>query len=147
MGVRGVHMSTVLACALLAAGSLTACTSSPQSQPPPSTGSDVLPSPYRSLVDEAREKGSVKVIVTLAMPWRPEGELPDQDAVQRQRAEIQAAQGRLLDELKPFKVEVGTRFRLTPQLSLTVDEAALRHLATSPLVKSVHENQLNHTTS
>lgn len=147
MGVRGVHMSTMLACALLAAGSLTACPSSPQSQPPPSTGSNTIPSPYRSLVDGAREKGSVRVIVTLSIPWRPEGELPDQDAVQRQRAEIETAQRRLLDELKPFKVELDRQYERLPQLALTVDEAAVRHLATSPLVKSVHENKADNTTS
>lgn len=151
MGFRGVHFSTALACGVLAAGTLSACPSSPQSQPspppPPATGSSAVPSPYRSLVDAARERGTVRVIVTLAIPWRPEGELSGQDAVQRQRAEIEAAQRRLLDELKPFKVELIEQYRRLPQLALAVDEGAMRHLATSPLVKSVHEDRLNSTTS
>ncbi|WP_162907712.1 hypothetical protein [Allorhizocola rhizosphaerae] len=142
MGVRRARLLLVLvmACA--------ACTpSTPQTQPPPSSAIDgVIPSPYRSLVDAARERGSVRVIVTLAIPYRPEGELP-QDAVQKQRAEIEAAQRRLLDELKPFKVELNRQYNRLPQLALTVDEAGMRHLATSPLVKSVQEDKADSTTS
>lgn len=132
MGARLAWPVSALVCVLL-----TACTPAPAVGPSPS-----LPQPQQSLVDTARDQGSLGVIVTLAIPsYRPEGELPDQDAVQRQHAEIEAAQSRLLDELKPFKVELIEQYERLPQLALNVDEAAMRHLVTSPLVASVHENK------
>ena len=147
MGVRRARVLSALVCGVVAAGSPAACTSpSPQSQPSQSPAvNDPVPTPYRSLVDAARQRGTVRVIVTLAITWRPEGELPNQDAVQRQHAEIEAAQRRLLDELKPFNAQLVEQYRRLPQLALTVDEAAMRHLATSPLVQSVQEDRLSKT--
>jgi hypothetical protein len=79
------------------------------------------------------------VIVTLAIPVTPEGYLPNPDAVQRQRQAIAQAQDRLLAELKPFTVRVAARFT-TPQLALTVDEPALRHLVDSLQVAAIHQD-------
>ncbi len=141
MDVRRARLVPALICGFMVIGAGAACTSAtPQTQP-----SVAVPTPYQSLVDTARQRGTVGVIVTLAITYRPEGELPDQDAVQRQHAEIEAAQRRLLDELKPFKTELVTQYRRLPQLALKVDEAGMRHLSASPLVKSVHENGLNST--
>lgn len=136
MGVRRARVLSALVCVTIAA-----CTPAPQAQQTQPSPQPPVPSPYRSLVDTARERGSVRVIVTLAIPYRPEGELPNDDAVQRQRAEIETAQRRLLDELRPFKAQSVTQYRRLPQLALIVDEAAMRHLATSPLVASVQEDR------
>jgi hypothetical protein len=150
MGVRRrARVWSALVSGLVVAGALTAC-ASPSAEPRPSRTPAVngsVPAPYRSLVDGARERGTVQVIVKLAIPYRPEGELADQDAIRRQRAEIETAQRRLLDELKPFRVQLVEQYRRLPQLALAVDDAAMRHLATSPLVASVQEDRPDSTTS
>jgi hypothetical protein len=69
---------------------------------PPSASSPVAPAPNQPLIDAARRGGPVRVIVSLAVPYKPEGDLPGPEAVRRQRVEIKTAQGRLLEELKPF---------------------------------------------
>jgi hypothetical protein len=88
----------------------------------------------QALLDKVRTEGQLSIIVTLKLPQTPAGD------AERKKA-IADAQDQLLVQLEPLDVEVQTRFELTPQLTLTVDEAALRYLLESPLVDRVHENE------
>jgi hypothetical protein len=91
------------------------------------------------LLDAVRRRGSLGVVVTLAVPFTPEGRL-SREQIERQRRAIAEAQTRLLDELGRFQTRLTTRFDSTPQLVLVVDEAALRHLLASPRVRHIQEN-------
>jgi hypothetical protein len=158
VGVRLVHLQLVATVILLLAA---ACTGAPRADSPPgavppsaptpaptpaatpapatSPGAPT-PAPSRSLIEAVRRDGTVRVIVTLAVRYTPEGHLPGAEAVRRQRAEIATAQDRLLDELRPFHTQLHARYAHTPQLALTVDEAALLRMLGSPLVLSVQRD-------
>ncbi|MEV0806311.1 hypothetical protein [Micromonospora sp. NPDC050200] len=113
--------------------------------PGPSAPGVPAPAPSRSLIDAVRRDGTLRVIVTLAAPYTPEANLSGPDAVRRQRAAIAAAQDRLLDELRPLQARVHARYEHTPQLALTVNEAALLRLLASPLVGSVQQDAADGT--
>ncbi|HAX25448.1 MAG TPA: hypothetical protein PK593_07645 [Thermomicrobiales bacterium] len=149
---------------LLLAGLVAACgsvsdqtrpTSNPTShatQPASSPAAPKEPGGATPVVDDAswkkvREEGTVMVIVTLNIPYRPEAELGSQREIDAQRAAIVAAQDQLIASLTAGHAEVNTRMTLFPQIVLTVDEPALRQLADSPLVTSVQENKLSAPTS
>lgn len=94
----------------------------------------------RTLLEKVERRGSLAVIVRLAVPFRPEGTLGEAEA-RRQRAAIRDAQHELVTALDRFDARVATRFATVPLLALVVDEAALRFLLRSPLVRSVQENR------
>lgn len=130
-------MSAVVACAVPSGGSETA-------KPRPSSRSTPSPSElarYRDLLAAARREGSVLVIVELAIPYRPEAELDDPEAVQKQRADIARAQDELLASLEGNDVTVAARYERLPQIALGVDEAALRVLLGSHLVEGIQLNR------
>ena len=95
--------------------------------------------PPADLLDAARERGTVLVVVELAVPYRPEAEL-DKAEVEAQRAAIARAQDDLLAELDGHDVEVAGRPQRLPQLALAVDEGGLRALARSRLVGGLEGN-------
>lgn len=110
------------------------------------SGPDRTPAAFDdALIEQAREQGTVSVIVTLDIPYRPEAELAGPAEVEAQRTAIAAAQDELAASVP--NATVTTRMTLFPQIVLTVDEEALRQLATSPLVRSVDENTLDAPTS
>jgi hypothetical protein len=122
----------VLAAALL----LTASCSSGASTTPES-----LPStPQSTLLSRVPSGGTLRVIVTLAGSFVPEGELADESARQVQRRAIRAAQDAVLAELPSSGVPAVRRFVYTPQLALTVDAAALDRLLRSQRVAAVQED-------
>ena len=82
----------------------------------------------------------MRVILSLTVPYTPEADLPDADAVRRQRSAIADAQRRVLDELARYRVDVNARYERYPRLAVSVDEAALRHLLASPLVTAVQQD-------
>jgi len=103
-------------------------------------GSGGTPTPAASasaLLDAVRERGSVRVLLSLAVDYTPEADLPDPDAVRAQRARITETQQRLLAELGPYRTDLLARPERLPQLVLAVDEPALRHLLGSPFVATV----------
>ncbi|GAB3925365.1 hypothetical protein GCM10029976_018510 [Kribbella albertanoniae] len=112
-------------CGLFAAGLLivASCT----------TGTGSSPSAPPSAVPD------VRVIVTLAGDFRPEGELGDQ-ARRAQRTAIRAAQDAVLAELPAAGVQVNRRYDAVPQLALSVDATALDLLRRSPRVAAVQED-------
>ncbi|MEO3744435.1 hypothetical protein [Plantactinospora sp. B5E13] len=116
--------------------------------PPPTPGASPRASHAdRALFDALRAgRGVVRLVVTVAVAHVPEAELPDPAAVRRQRDRIADVQRRLLAELAPYQVEVLTRYERLPQLALTVDEPALRHLIGSPLVVHIQPDRPDSTT-
>ena len=149
MTVRCGRFGLAASALVLVAG----CTGSPGPDPTPSAGtpaptgltaSGTTPAPSASnqaLIDAVREDGSVRVILSLTVPYSPEADLPDADAVRRQRAGIADAQRRVLDELARYRADVNARYERWPQLALTVDEAALRHVLASPLVAAIQHDR------
>lgn len=126
--------------ALLALTLLIACTrTSPGEDPTPSRASQG-PHAHASLLADARANGSVGVIVTLAVDYRPEAEL-SRDDVTAQRRAIAEAQDRLLASLRGSRYTVAARYRSLPQIALRVDERGLRVLIGSPLVRSMAANE------
>jgi hypothetical protein len=97
------------------------------------------------LLKRARAEGHVSVIVTLNIPYRPEAELASPAEAGAQRTAIAAAQDELAASVPGATVT--TRMTVFPQIVLSVDEATLRQLATSPLVLAIDENSLAAPTS
>ncbi len=75
-------------------------------------------------------------MVRLDVSYTPEGELSQQEK-QNQRQRIQEVQSRVLETLKGTKHELGSRYRISPVLALTVSAEALEELKDEKLVQSV----------
>lgn len=99
------------------------------------------------LLEKAEREGTVSVIVTLDIPYTPEGHLSDQQAIEEQRTHIAAAQDELMESLEGFNAEETTRYERLRQIVITVDRAALKELGRSPLVDSIAENTLDAPTT
>jgi len=101
-----------------------------------------VPAHYQALLDKAQTTGTLRVIVGVKLPkiFQPEGNLGSPQAVDEQRNAIYTAQQALLDSLKGFAVTVNARYIYIPFLALTVDEAALKAVTSSPLVTGVQED-------
>lgn len=115
-------------------------TPKPESSPTPLLLEQPVPEKYQPLLSKVRERGNLLVIVTLNIAWQPEGELPNEEAIKKQRAAVVQVQDDLLDELPSFKVRVYARWEPVPSIGLVVDEGALRYLVSSPKVKSIQED-------
>ena len=81
------------------------------------------------------------MIVTLNVPFTPEGYLGSEEAVRAQRAAIAQAQADLLAALAGHTVVVVARYTYTPQLALVVDDGALSVLRQSPLVAHIQADR------
>jgi len=101
------------------------------------------PADFTNLLAKAANEGSVRVIVTvdIGQPFQPEGDLPDEAAVQAQREAIQSAQQALVQSLDPDDVTVDTLFQYTPQLALKTNQTGLQALIASPLVIDIVEDK------
>ena len=94
-------------------------------------------STFDALAAKAAQTGSVRVIVTLNVPFAPEG-FQTSLAAQAQREGIQRAQASLLAGLDaPANV---VAFRFTPALGVTVSGADLARLRTLPEVLNIQED-------
>jgi hypothetical protein len=124
-----VRWSVLLAALLLTAS----CSSGASTTPSPGT-------PQSSLLTKVPSGGTLRLIVTLAGSFVPEGELADESARQDQRRAIRAAQDAVLAELPSSGVKAVLRYAYTPQLALTVDAAALERLLRSQRVAAVQED-------
>lgn len=99
-----------------------------------------LPEITAPIVERAREQGTVRIIVTLAVPWKPEGELSDDGAREAQRRAIAAAQQAFLDRLKSFNVTDVTSFQFIPSVALVADAPALAAIIADAAVQSIQED-------
>lgn len=91
------------------------------------------------LLAEAKAKGSLPIIVTLNIRYSTASLPPAEERKQQQR--IAEAQAALIRDLKPFKVTVRAKLKTLPQIALTVDEAALKHLLKSHRVAAIQREK------
>ena len=92
------------------------------------------------LVAQAEDTGSVRVLVQLNIPFRPEGELDDVQSVQAQQTGIQGLQSSVLDQLADTNTAVLATYKYIPYLALEMDAAALETLASLPQVVTIEED-------
>lgn len=93
----------------------------------------------QALLDKAKTDGQVKVLVRLKLP-------PGTAKAAREQA-IADAQDQLQAELQPLGVKVEQRFKHSPLVALSANEATLRQLFESDLVDGVEENSVSRTQS
>ncbi len=93
---------------------------------------------FDDLVAQAATQGRVRVILTLAVGFRPEGALSATTAT-NQRQDIQQMQTSLL---KRYSTQVSriTRFQTVPLVAMEVDAAALQSLRNDPNVVWIEED-------
>jgi hypothetical protein len=95
------------------------------------------------LITKAQTRGRLRVMVQLNYDgWRPEGELPDDRAVEQQRLRIIQLQDKILEQLAEFDVRSVKKFKYAPQMAMEVDAVALRQLINSPDVAGISEDAL-----
>jgi hypothetical protein len=138
------------------AATIDAETTTPAPTPAPSTPtpdrSSTMPttiptidpsSPYADLLRKARQQGFVRVIVGLAVPFEPEGNLPDEAAIQAQRAAIAEAQNTLTQALQGHNARNISTFETIPSVAMEVDAAALEVLIGRPEVRDIQEDEVS----
>ena len=113
---------------------LTACTAAGVSAAQQSNASKIDAKTWSKVQD----KGTVRVIVSLNVPYRPERELAP-DVIVTQRQAIAEAQDKLVAELDATTHKVNRRFT-TGGIALLVGSDALAILERSELVKKVAED-------
>lgn len=86
-----------------------------------------------------------KVIVGVNVPFQPEGELANANAVTWQRFNIANRQRLLLDALRQMNISPNDikRFQTIPYLALEVDAAGLLALQTDPNVTEIREDRIS----
>ncbi len=95
------------------------------------------------LLLKAQVEGTVRVIVHIREPFKPEGEMKTSDAVASQRRGITHAQDRLFKELDNIRYRVIRRFATIPFVAIEAGIHALAILGTSGLVVSVEEDRIS----
>lgn len=93
------------------------------------------------LVEKARQQGSLRVIVTLNVPYQAEKQLAPHAATQ-QRAQIALAGDRLLASLAGKAYELTAKFEVFPFIALVGDAATVEAVFSSADVASVVESTL-----
>ena len=98
---------------------------------------------YEDLITRAQAHGRLRVMVQLNYAdWRPEGELPDDHAVERQRRMIFQLQEDILKRLAQFDIGQVHQFKYTPQMTMEVDVEALKDLFANPGVADISADGL-----
>lgn len=92
------------------------------------------------LTAAANENGSVRVLVQLDLPFRAEGELETDEAVQTQQGGIENLQEDVLAQLVDTDTAVVAAYKYIPYLALEVDTAALETLFSLPQVVAIEED-------
>jgi hypothetical protein len=95
---------------------------------------------YATLIAKAEAQGTIRIVVRLRMEFKPEGSLPNPQAVQRQRKAISDLQDTLLNRLTSYNVVSIKRYQSIPSLTMQVDATALKALITFPEVESIRED-------
>ncbi|MCB8925118.1 MAG: S8 family serine peptidase [Ardenticatenaceae bacterium] len=88
----------------------------------------------------AEENGSVRVLVQLDLPFRPEGDLQDVNAVAAQQDGIASLQEGVLSQLADTNTAVIATYKYIPYLALELDANALEALANLPQVVAIEED-------
>ena len=94
---------------------------------------------YSELQAKIAASGSIRIIVTLEMPFVPKPDPASKDT-QEQVSRIASLQDALLTELAPYNITGSYKFTYVPQLVMTVNGPALQTLLASTLVRSVQKD-------
>lgn len=94
----------------------------------------------QQLLPQARQSGSVRILVRLNVPFRPEGMLPGRLSVRAQQRDIAQAQDALLRRLNAFSSRLTRRYTHIPILALEVDAQALTDLVANPAVAAIEQD-------
>jgi hypothetical protein len=95
------------------------------------------------MIEKAAKEGYVRVIVGLKLPapgFKPEGILGDPQAIKQQQESIAATREMLIKSLAGLDIEIYNAWVSVPSVALKVDPCALRYLANSPYVATLHED-------
>lgn len=92
------------------------------------------------LLEEVQQRGSVRVIITLDVPFQPEGGLQE-EALNAQRGAIENAKNELLQELKGTRHNVTRQFITVPSIALEASFEALQVLDRSKYIKAVDRDE------
>jgi subtilisin family serine protease len=95
---------------------------------------------FVQLTAQAQDAGTVRVIVQLDLPFRPEGDLEDTQAVQTQQLGIDGLQQGVLNALADTDTNVLAAYKYIPYLALELDAAGLETLASLPQVVAIEED-------
>jgi hypothetical protein len=94
------------------------------------------------LIAKARRQASVRVILSLSVPFAPERVLPNKVEVREQRTAIVDAQTAVLAKLRGCKVASVTRYKFAPAMAMEVDACGLERLPKVAEVKRIAEDVL-----
>jgi len=98
---------------------------------------------YNKLAGAAFRDGSVRIIIELDTDFQLEGKLRSEQAKMDQRERIKGIQNSVMQTLPTDGVISHYDFKYTPYTAITVNNAALDRLVSSPLVKSFHEDKID----
>ncbi len=114
---------------------------SPQTTEEKTQPSDELDRSFSGLLDIAREKGSVRVIIGLRLDgFRPVGELEDAQR-EKQQADIKTVQNDTLGRLGSYNLTGVKQFEYMPYLAAEVETAALEMMRQDPQIVSIQEDK------
>jgi subtilisin family serine protease len=94
-----------------------------------------------ALLDKAQQGGTVRVIVTLNMPFKPEGALQTPASILAQRNGIAKAQEAISQSLDSPNSIVLWNFKHAPLMVIKVDAAGMTELASDPKVSWIEEDR------
>jgi len=114
----------------------------PEAQPKQATTTTSLVTQPDVVAAQISRHGFARVIVELNMNYVLESNLSSPQAVQTQRATIQAQQVQLLTSLKGLNATLSRQYDFVPAMAMTVDAAALQALSASPLVAAIEPDQM-----
>ncbi|MCA9918631.1 MAG: S8 family serine peptidase, partial [Anaerolineales bacterium] len=93
-----------------------------------------------ALTAQAQEEGTVRVIVQLDLPFRPEGDLDSDQAARVQQVTIDGLQQGVLSALADTNTGVLATYKYIPFMALELDAAGLEALAALPQVIAIEED-------
>lgn len=116
-----------------------------EATPPTSAVSDAVSvDAHAALTAQVRTSGTLRVLVSLNVPFTPEGELKSAWKVFLQRDRIAQAQDHVLERLRGRGCQAwrtAKRFESVPSLGLKVDLACLEALWQDPDVREIQPDQ------
>ena len=101
---------------------------------------DNQPDDLSQLIAQVEAAGTVRVLVQLDVPFRPEGDLADVQAVQAQQLGIDGLQASVLNQLADTNTAVVAAYKYIPYLALELDAASLETLSGLPQVVAIEED-------
>jgi hypothetical protein len=94
------------------------------------------------LLREARQHGSVNIIVMLATTFRAEGELAAAQDVLGQRLAIARGQDQLLAALSGHRISSIKRFKYVPYVAMAVEEGGLIESINNPAIIQIMKDEM-----